>query len=370
MCLFRSKLFLRSIDVGFALLVFVASLGSLAKADVLFEENFDEQPNYQSSEQLNLDGWSFRRHGEDVWNVSSGDHQHHDAFEILDSNEDKSRGGTGKSFVAWRESYDRGWQNWNSDGILAKHLIDGYEELYVRFWIKFSPSFTPSGTSKLFRISSWDQGKGGVFGYGADRSNAPVVFWDFSHNENYGLRNFIALRAHPQATNYYMTNPLPRGLPRTLINGDLSLNFDNNIRDLDGDGSQENRIDRLLNLSTNSPISGVVSLDEVYGENWNKIEFYVRMNSGPGVLDGSLMQWINDELVFSNSQIPWQGAESSGGRKFNIVAIGGNDHFSAYSNELKHEEWYAIDDIVIINGKRPNLEINDSPEPPDNIVVE
>jgi hypothetical protein len=353
-----------------ALLIVFSVITPLCTAEILFEEDFNGQPNYTSSDELTLQGWSFRRHGEDLWNSTTGYPTKHDAFEVLDSNSQKARGGNGKSFVAWRESYDAGWQNWNSDGILAKYFPGGYEELYVKFWIKFSPEFTPAGSSKLFRIASWDEGEGGVFGYGNDRFNGPVVFWDFSHSNDYGLRNFIALRGHPQKTNYYMSNPVLTDLPRQVIAGDLSLNFDNNIRDLDGNGSEENVVDKLLNLKTGNPISGVVTIDEVYGEKWTKVEFYVQMNTKPGALDGTVMQWINDQLVFKNTKTPWQGFDSGGERKFNVVAFGGNDRFLAYPNEMRHEEWYSIDDIVISNGKRPSPVSIVRPNPPSNILID
>lgn len=330
-----------------------------AQSDVILEENFDNQPEYTSSQELNLSGWTHRRNGEDVWSPSNGNPDNHDAFEVLSVNSDKARGGVGKSFVAWRESYDLGWKNWNSDGILAKHLDQGLEKVYVRFWIRFSDDFTPAGQTKLFRISSWDE-EGQIFGYGPDRDNAPVILWDYNHN-SYGQRNFLAFRGHPQETNYYLNNPTLVELPRNIMSGDLSLNFDNNIRDLDGDGVNDNEI-TLKSLTSGDFLSGIVTHDDVYGSEWHKIEFFVQMNSAPGIRDGVIMQWIDDQLIFRNTKMPWMGAESEGGRKFNVVAFGGNDFFRSYPNEAKYEEWYAIDDILIAD------ELPSRPLPPTNVT--
>lgn len=309
---------------------------------ILFQENFDDQPDYTSSETLKLKGWTHCRNGEDIWSPSTGFPDHHDAFEILSSNADKARGGSGKSFVGWRESYKMEWNNWNSDGILAKYFEEGHEKLYVRFWIRFSDNFTPAGQTKLFRISSWDE-EGDFFGYGPDRYNAPIMIWDYNHND-YGQRNFLAFRGHPQETNYFQTNPKLVDLPRNIHNGDINLNFDNNIRDLDGDGNNENEV-TLKSLVTGEILSGIVSHDDVYGNEWHKVEFFIQMNSAPGAMDGIIVQWLDDQLIFKNTKMPWMGNESEGGRKFNVVAIGGNDFFRSYPNEDKHEEWYAIDDI-------------------------
>lgn len=333
--------------------VAVSMITGVVRSDVIFEETFDNQPDYTSSQPLNLAGWTHRRNGEDIWSPMTGYPNHHDAFEVLSSNSDKARGGQGKSFVAWRESYDLGWKNWNSDGILAKYIEEGLDQVYVRFWIRFSDNFTPEGQTKLFRISSWDGGVD-IFGYGQDRYNAPIMLWDYNHN-NYGQRNFLAFRGHPQETNYYLSNPKPVGLPRSMMTGDLSLNFDDDIRDLNGDGQMDNFV-YLRGLLSGRFLSGIVDHDDVYGSDWHKVEFFVKMNSSPGAMDGVVMQWLDDQLIFRNTSMPWMGAESEGGRKFNVVAIGGNDFFRSYPNVKEYEEWYAIDDVLIADSI-PNEEL-------------
>ena len=99
----------------------------------------------------------------------------------------------------------------------------------------------------------------------------------------------------------------------------------------------------------------IVHHDEIYGPsgNWTKVAFYVQMNSAPGKPDGVLKQWINDELILNNNSIPWVGpkpwprATSQDMPKWNVVGFGGNSYFAAFPDNMQHEEWYSIDDIVV-----------------------
>lgn len=355
-----------------------AMAASPVGAEVIFDENFDDQPDWHSAmhstdrtqfadTHVIPKGWYAIRQ-DPSWAPSVGHPDRHESIEILSSNTDKARGGRGKSYVSWRDSYNPGWNRWNSESIVAKYFPSGYEQIYVRFWIKFAPDWTPGGSSKLFRISSWDEVES-IFGYGGDRYNAPVIFWDYSGSET-NLRNKISYRAHPQNTNYFMRDPEPIKLPRSPTNADLSLNFDDNIRDLDGDGADDNEV-ILVNKLNGELVSGLVTHEEIYGSDWNKVEFFVKMNSAPGAMDGIFKQWINDQLVFSNESMPWQGNQSRGGRKWNVFAIGGNDFFQEYDNSLRHEEWYAIDDVLIMSSMPvDDVQSGIPPASPINIIVE
>ena len=268
----------------------------------------------------------------------------HDAFEINGNDTNKIREG-GKSFVGYRESKSGGI--WNSDGILTAQITSS-NEVYVRMYVKFQPGWTEKGISKLLRIQSWD-GTGNIFSYFTDGTNSPIVLWDISHSDGFGVRNALAVRGDPRITNYYMTDPLLLNLPRSLTNGDLSLNFDGNIRDLNGDNVDDNSV-TLIDRLTGLPIlPGTIEMSQVYGSAWNKIELYVKMNSGAAIADGVLKQWINDQLCFQNTEMSWQGNGNAGNRQWNVVAIGGNDFFEEYPASSAVEEWYAIDDIEVHN---------------------
>ncbi|WP_435103546.1 hypothetical protein [Arhodomonas sp. AD133] len=333
--------------------------GARDASEVLFEEDFDDQPDWTSAmhstdrvqttgTHIVPEGWYSIRQ-DPTWSPSMGHSDRHETIEILARNSDKTRTGTGKSYVSWRDSIEDPQWYWASESMLSKYFPEGHDELFVRFWIRFDPDWTPlgdTGMSKLFRISAWDEDKGNIYKAFGDGPNGPIMLWDY-YADSYGARNKLALRGHPTSEHYLMTDPKPINLPRRFGNGSASLNFDSNIRDLNGDGVEDNEVDSLFNLVTGEPVSGIVSHDELWGDKWHKIEFHVKMNSGPGVFDGVLEQWIDDQLVFRNTEMPWRGYDSTGEVKWNVVHIGGNDHFHAYSDQERREEWYAIDDILI-----------------------
>lgn len=323
---------------------------------VIFQDNFDNQPDYDSgmygtaSAQVSPEytvpnGW-FAIRQDPSWAPSTGHPDRHESIEILASNSDKARGGTGKCYVSWRDSdIDPNFVNrFNSDSILAKKLDPGVSQVYVEFWIAFQPGWTPEGQSKLFRVSSWSE-SGEVFGYGGGRENGPTFFWDIL---NYGsnVRNFCAFRGGKHGDSYGLSQSQPPGFPRAQINGssgDFTFDYTSNVI---------GTLPDQLNGGTISKTFGdEVDHEALFGPGgtFNKIAFWLKMNSAPGVVDGEFKMWMGDQPVLSTTQIMWVQDMDVGGvmPKWNIVALGGNDNFKSYSNEQRYEEWYAIDDVVI-----------------------
>ncbi|PVY78307.1 hypothetical protein C8D92_102348 [Tamilnaduibacter salinus] len=368
---------------------------SAASAEVLFEESFDDQPDWHSGLEINdlkylnpfnvrgenpdgadneqfrerghtlPEGWDAARQGP-VWAESIGDPGFPENVEILAANADKARGGTGKSLVVYRQSTGVDGHNWPSDGQLDAKLATPTDELFVRFWIRFSDNWTPvdtvaTGLTKLFRASSVDKG-GSPFSGFTNGDSAPIFLWVYQHSANLGLRNVLAFRAHPQETNYSMDNPPMANRSRS----NNSYNFVGNIRDLDGDGVDDNTV-TLTSLTTGNPVGadgGPVLHDEIWGGGtWRKMEFYLKMNSAPGALDGVAKQWMDGQLIFSNTTVPWQGHESSGGRKWTHVGFGGNSNFHEYLKSVQRTEWRAYDDIVIRNSLPERLQSGSSAKP-------
>lgn len=323
---------------------------------ILFYENFDATPDWSSSVQNPTipSNWSYKR-VEDYWNPSSGDSDRHDNIQILSSNSSKAKGETGKSFVAYRESYDPGWKKWNSDSTFLKHFPGGYAELYVSFWIRFSPNWTYEGTSKIFRVFSWnEENPNEIFKFFSDGNSGPIYLWDYSHSTTYGIRNAFALRGGPPATHYSFGDANIEGLPRGLNGlGDMSLNFTADTKGMGPMGRDPKITDKLNGGFISDDFNQTVKHEQIYGKagTWTKIAFYVKMNSSPNATDGVLMQWIDDELTFNNSNIPWvRGDSATKMVKWNVVGIGGNDFFRSYPNDQRHEEWYSIDDVLIHSG--------------------
>ena len=156
--------------------ILIASLFSMSlftKADVLFTESFDDQPDFTSTMHDSTrggreiwngailpEGWDAMFQGTQ-WSPETGYPDNHASFEILASNADKARGGTGKSMVNWRESYNAGWNNWASDSQLIKYLDKQHDEIYIEFWISFSENWYQRNNddnfiSKIVRIGSFD----------------------------------------------------------------------------------------------------------------------------------------------------------------------------------------------------------------------
>lgn len=321
-----------------------------ANASIIFFESFDRQADWTSLSDRPMNRWSAFRDGEGLWDASTGFSNHHPNIEVLEKNKNKAFGGTGKSLVSWRESFNPGWKQWNSDGILLKKFNQGFAELYVSFFISFSPNWTSTGSSKFFRVYSWNPKADEHFKYFKGGDAGPALFVGYNSND-YGVRNMISFRSGPWGENYVMENKDINGFGRGLVGlGDLSLNF------------KENAISDLPDLVNGGVISKRDNLpathEQVYGKfpNWTKVAFYVKVNSAPGKKDGIIKQWINNKIVVSNSTIPWVKTNDRNLMvNWNVIAFGGNDFFRAYSNKTKHEEWYAIDEIFVHDKIPQNL---------------
>lgn len=352
-----------------------------ANAEVLFQEDFDDQPDWTSgglNEALNYAtdtviprNWTAIRQSS-TWHPGNGNPDNHDSIEILASNSDKARGGQGKSFVVWRESLDRGASSWVADAILNKHLPGGHDELYVSFWIRFSPDWTTSSgqTTKMFRIYSWNEVDPITKFFGGGGSG-PIFLWDYEVS-NYGVRNRWSLRGGPHGENYTMDSL--DGFPRSLNGwGDASLNYGANTRGMAEDGSDPKIPNQVDGGYLSDNFNRTYYHEHVYGPlgTWMKMAFYVKMNSAPGVKDGVVKQWLNDTLIMQSKVVPWTGPTSNAMPKWNVVAFGGNSYFPTYPEEDKHEEWYSIDDIYVATSIPENLggTAVASPNPPSDVDV-
>jgi len=333
--------------------------GDSTTATLLFAEDFNDQPEWTGSQSLaaaSVTDWYKHRNGEVMFAA-------HDAVQITGSIPAALKSGSDKSLVVWRESYkypdpdntgsSGPANNFYSDGQLDYYFGEGNgeTELFVRYFVKFQPGWTAQKFMKMFRIMSWDENDPNEFySFFTGGNSAPIFLQAYSAGGQYGLRNFLAFRSDPQETDYF--TPELDGLPagRSMNSGDVSLNFDGDMRRLDGRSSELNPI-TLIDRTTGSEIQpGTITFDQVYGDEWNKVEFHIKMNSAPGVNDGVLTQWVNDQLCFANSDIPWMAAGSPGDKKWNVVGFGGNGQFFSYPNTDEVEEWFAFAEIEIWNG--------------------
>ena len=335
------------------------------QADILFEQDFDGLPDWHSGLEENATWRSpeglpdrvqrfdihnipegyFAVYQDPTWAPSVGHPDRHEVIEILTGNEEKARGRSGKSMVNWRDSYDPGWNRFNSDSLMLIRIGE-QEEVYVEFWITLSEEMIESfyenmmGSSKVFRVYSFTGDWDDPFDYFGGVSH-PNLIWSITGGTNYGVRNFIHM--------YGLDSDGAPEMPRSAIgSGDYSLSYLTNTEGMGFEGEDvylENKLDG--GLITPDQV-GPAMIDQVFGppEIWTKVAFYVRMNSAPGVNDGIIAQFIDNKRILFSDKVSWTRSDRERSL-WNVVGIGGNDHFHDYPNEDRVENWYAIDDLVI-----------------------
>lgn len=328
----------------------------------LFIENWDSQPDWNSGlpendlewppegepdrEQRVSQGhilpnnWTSSRQNPSFSPVQGYPDNHH-AITIGAS--EHARSGT-KCWLGIRESLDPS-SYWSSECALFKYFPTGYDELYVEFYIKFLPGWTdaPGVNTKIFRIGSWS-GSGSEYQAFSGGELGPVIVWNWTQS-TYGLRNQVGFRGGPHGDNYNITSSDIPGLPRALVGaGDLSLNWTTNQQG-QGVGGSDPQIPDLVNggYLLDDPTQ-IVSHAQVFGNDYNKLAFYVKMNTSPGANDGIFIQWFNDIQLLYNNQAAWCFDSLA---KWNYVEIGGNTYFKEYPTSDARQERYAIDDIMV-----------------------
>lgn len=356
--------------------------------EVLFTENFDSQPDWVGGD-INLiqdsnihsktgipPNWTTARSAP---YAGFGEN-----MEILASNSDKRKGGSGKSLVVWRHHKQ---ETWGNDKILFKDVGER-DSVYVEAYVQFDANWLPAGLAKFIRIMAWNR-SGDPFLYFGTGDAGPIFIWDMEHTITYGIGNVLAFRQGPYALNSHLNNvnndnyfmsPTPAGFSRQLSAGDVRMNFETDLQNQDVGGTDSkltckdsnNLTDYdnyLVDISNRETIH-----DDIFGpianKEWTKIALYVSMNSAPGATDGVLAQWIDDKRTFFNSNIPWLGIDANEpGRdmsniKWNMVGFGGNELIT--SNDMtrigKTDEdlfsaYYAFDDIKIRTAPPPELSL-------------
>jgi hypothetical protein len=349
-------------------------IASKSTGEILFEENFDSQPNFTSTmystaqAQKEREGQTLPERWDSLyqgtqWSPELGYPNNHASLEILSGNTDKAFGGEGKSAVMWRESFSLSWKNWASDSQLVKFLDEQYPQMYIEFYVRFSPEFygrdnASNFTSKIFRVGSWD-GVGDEFS-GFQGALGPIYLWDYKR-DIYGLRSLHSFRGGPWGENYTFNGEYPQY---------KSLNYGSHTKGQAEGGGDPQLVDRVYGGFL-ADITSVISHNQVFGEGaqWTKVAFFLRMNSAPGVADGILRQWINDQRISNQEDIPWvQESATNNMVGWNFLAIGGNDYFQPYPNEDLYEDWYAIDNLVV-RSSMPDGKQSAAPNPPVDIVI-
>lgn len=312
---------------------------------VVFESNFNNDPDWNVNNQYNLEcgypcstaptGWDATRMvpGNSQFVHPTGsiqglpdstpDHASTDGI-------DKAGTGSGKAYVVWNESNST--LNWPGDSMLVKVLPQDYQELYFRVWIRTQPGFkfdtSASGAVsgvKVFRVMHYDR-SGNIFQYFSSGYSAPIYVWDFYYSYNaYGIRLSNSYRCSPQSSDYYCPNSPGQ----------------------DGGSSPDNGL---------FPGATYTSLPTDPGffadTKWHKLDVHVKMNSAPGVNDGVMQFWwdVADPQTtaptYERTNIQWMSANSDTARGWNTFALGGNSN-NSFSGATNGEQWLAFDDLVV-----------------------
>jgi len=350
----RSNMFCKKVLALSASLVFSLNV---AQAEVIFEDNFDAQADWAPTGTECGGHWAERCVDNDIppgWTwYRNSEHWPETPGQRISS--DVHRGESGKSWIKSSESnHDPGESNYYSDSILQKVFPKDYEELYVGFWIKFSPTWRwltnplASGEFKLVRISHFDGGEGvNPFQMGWSGNTAPMYLFQVKQSNRWGWRAHHEPRCDNQVDNYYCDNhdgydPLYDCVPGMTCTGyeHSSGSVHPSYEDMMGDGE------------------------------WHFLEYYVKMNSAPGASDGEFAYWVDGYKHHHYTGRKWRYEGSPENLGWNSVAIGGNwNNWFSESADNEEEEWYAIDDVVI-STTRIGTDMISPPLAPSGLTVE
>ena len=311
--------------VFFLVFVFTSS----AQAMVVFEDNFDSQPDWQPSPGTNDEssagassecnqgdcsgqvptGWSYYRSTGLWWGPNYQD--------TIRVNSDNYHGINGKAYTQWNESnVGASGDGWGADGILSKYFATDYPELYVQFWMRMDPNFqwdtVNDAMLKIFRIKHYD-GAGSTF-LGFTSGNAsPIYLFDLKNSINWGWRHSHSFRCDPQESDYYCP-----------------------------DGDEDN--DLFLNSSTNPWDAG-----QPADGDWHKYTFHIKINTHTldWNQDGILEFWYDGILKYGIYNKRWIVSGNNYSLAWNSIGLGGNA-YNNYADESAHsEQWYSIDDVCV-----------------------
>ena len=293
-------------------------------AGVIFEDNFDDHSFWSPNQTLtSFAFWNNEAH------IPRGFHSYRVQGSLYDNignntiiiDNSNFRGSSGKAITFWNESAsDR--STWASDGLLGLNLTEDYEELYVRFFIKFDPNWQwntgESPQQKFFRASHWNGSN--PFVMFADGAHQPMVIHGLA-KWNGGNSDIASTTAYRYTNVYYPEDATP------------SHNRHKNMYFSGGS---------YAGNGTDFKSIGMMGDGE-----WHEWKFYIKINTAEGIPDGVYRFWQNGVLVTEESDLAWQDQGANERLLWNYIMLGGNN-FNRYALALEEaEQWYSIDDLVI-----------------------
>ncbi len=315
-------------NVIFNLLLFAAvSLPSFspAFAEILFQDNFDNSPDWQSNQTVNKSqsggydisfgqtrfdtcttncppqGWTSYRAASSHWT----DDRRKDTY-VLSS--EGARGGSGKG-ITYNVEVSGTYGTW-AGGSLDLWLGEtGYDELYIRYYLKFDPNWKwtdpadpQHGQLKLIRISTLNDNiwttSGNPQQYGSTGLNMPVFYPDWYFNKSYSSTTIFNSERFAPVYTYGNNKNVPSA-----------------VWPSDGD--------------------------------WHCYEFYVKINSTPGVADGVWREYIDGVQIAESTTVEWKMAGSNTTHKWNWLMFMDNVTVASAALTDHVEMQMYMDDVVV-----------------------
>jgi len=328
--------------------IFLIGFGLQAQAEVIWQENFDNQDNWeleQSTSDVVISSWQGENNIPPNFNfiriapsVYDENNQHNSM--IIDSS--NHRGIAGKGLTFWVESGDQSCgsgAHWCSDSLLGVNLTDatatdgvtrdGYEEIWVKLYIKFDSEWDMKVTRNTFPMhkffrTEWWSGEFAPWSYfnGSSRWSPAVIFDIMRMNNGQGNIGWKDI--------YRYDNEVTPPWDPPHVEFEDGYTLDGNYG---GTG-----------VPFNSP-------GNIGDNNWHEMIYHIKLNSVIGAEDGIVQSWFDGSELSSTTDLAFGdiGAPPAPNRrKWNVFIFGGND-FNEFDPVFENysEQWWAIDDIVI-----------------------
>lgn len=332
-------------------------LFSVAHAQVLFQNNFDSTPDYTVAQSTSvssacyqgcsLGGWTaynsaLTQCGSGITGRPGYNNFYVNSVAGYPTGSQTCRGGSGKCWTKWQEACLAPSTNFDdADANFGFDLGREYEDLYLRFYIKFPTTFAMIDWQafKLWHVQHYNGGGASPWNYfERDTNNQPVAVGGIRRADSNYIDIFAEGRGYPT---YYAHNFM---------------------------------FWRLGTLAWARAPGGILD------GNWHSIEIRTKRNSAIGAANGLIEVWFDGVKKSTWADYPANDINFNNGgtdlRGWRFVSIGGNNMSwttacSDGSGSMSEcEQWYAIDDVVISTqyigpGDVPTASLN----PPSNLRI-
>ena len=305
---------------------------------ILFQDNFDGHADWSPTQFTASGGGSV-----ECWNNCDTAPEGYSSYRMagsaysnvgnntLNIDSTNARGGSGKAFTFWSEVCDS--CGWASDGLLSIELDPvGYEELYVRYYMKFQPDWqwtiTRSAEQKFMKISHLDNGN--PFSYFQNGNHHPLLNPKLSKWDT-GMADIVMNPVYRYTNVYYPDQAIPSHARNANFYFPPTGNY--------GGTGTDFWDSEWLETPAGQGMIG--------DGDWHSWEFYVKMNSAEGVEDGVYTFWQDGVLIANETDLAWQDNGATERKLWNSVQLGGNNNNPYAPQSAELEQWYAIDDLVI-----------------------